>query len=57
MPVIDKETIEVRPDEALDLTRLEPWLRENLEGAEGHLSVRQFFGGHANLTYLLDFGG
>ena len=47
----------VRPDETLDLTRLEPWLREHLEGADGPLSIRQFGGGHANLTYLLDFGG
>jgi len=55
--IADPETIEVRPDETLDLARLEPWLREHLEGAEGPLSVRQFGGGHANLTYLLDFGG
>jgi len=53
---IDPETIDVRADETLDLRRLEPWLRENLEGAEGPLSVRQFGGGHANLTYLLSFG-
>ncbi len=53
----DPETIDVRPDETLDLTRLEPWLRENLDGSEGPLSVRQFGGGHANLTYLLTFGG
>ncbi len=51
----DPETIDVRADETLDLTRLEPWLRDNLEGAEGPLSVRQFGGGHANLTYLLRF--
>ena len=56
MTVSDLETIEVRPDEKVDLTRLEPWLRENLEGAEGPLSLRQFGGGHANLTYLLNFG-
>lgn len=53
----DPETMEVRADETLDLSRLEPWLRENLEGATGPLAVRQFGGGHANLTYLLDFGG
>ena len=52
----DPETMAVRTDETLDLTRLEPWLRENLEGAEGPLNVRQFGGGHANLTYLLAFG-
>ena len=52
----DPETIEVRVDEKLDLTRLESWLRDNLDGAEGELSVRQFGGGHANLTYLMTFG-
>ncbi len=53
----DPETMEVRPEERLDLKRLEPWLRDNLEGATGPLTVRQFGGGHANLTYLLDFAG
>ena len=31
----DPETMEVRPEERLDLKRLEPWLRDNLEGATG----------------------
>ena len=53
----DPETMEVRPEERLDFERLEPWLRDNLEGATGPLTVRQFGGGHANLTYLLDFAG
>ncbi len=53
----DPETIAVRHDETLDLARLEPWLRAHLPGASGPLAVRQFGGGHANLTYLLDFGG
>ncbi len=53
----DPETMEVRPEERLDLERLEPWLRDNLERATGPLAVRQFGGGHANLTYLLDFAG
>lgn len=57
MTVDDPETIEVRRDERLDLAHLEPWLREHLDGADGPLEVRQFGGGHANLTYLLDFGG
>ena len=51
----DPETIEVRPEERLNLERLEPWLRDNLDGADGPLRLRQFGGGHANLTYLLDF--
>ncbi len=52
----DPELIDIRADEGLDTTRLEPWLRANLAGAEGPLTVRQFGGGHANLTYCLSFG-
>jgi len=50
------ELIDERPDERLDTARLEPYLRQHLAGAEGPLSVRQFGGGKANLTYLLRFG-
>src|ERR1700687_2932785 len=50
------ELIDQRPDERLETTRLEPYLRTHLEGAEGPLRVRQFAGGKANLTYLLGFG-
>src|SRR3954449_12213724 len=50
------ELIDERPDERLDTARLEPYLRAHLPGAEGPLSVRQFGGGKANLTYLLRFG-
>ena len=52
----DPETIYIRSDESLDLTRLEPWLRANLPATDGPLTVRQFGGGHANLTYLIAFG-
>lgn len=51
------EVIDVRPGEELDLGRLEPWLRKALPEAEGPLTIRQFGGGHANLTYLLGIGG
>ena len=50
------ELIDERPDEHLDTARLEPYLRARLPGAGGPLSVRQFGGGKANLTYLLRFG-
>src|SRR5919202_480348 len=49
------ELIDERPDERLDTARLEPYLRERLPGADGPLSVRQFGGGKANLSYLLLF--
>ncbi|HJU17638.1 MAG TPA: phosphotransferase family protein [Stellaceae bacterium] len=50
------ELIPERPDERLDPTRLEPYLRRHLPGAEGPLAIAQFGGGKANLTYLLRFG-
>src|SRR5205814_7910548 len=50
------ELIDERPDERLDTARLEPYLRAHLPGAERPLSVRQFAGGKANLTYLVRFG-
>jgi aminoglycoside phosphotransferase (APT) family kinase protein len=50
------ELINVRPEETLNLTRLEPWLRTYLSSTDDALTVQQFPGGHANLTYLLKFG-
>lgn len=52
----DPEVIAVRTDEQLELGRLEPWLRAHLPNTTGPLTLRQFGGGHANLTYLLQFG-
>jgi len=51
----DPELINLRPEETLDVTRLEPWLRTHLPSTEGDLKVQQFSGGHANLTYLVSF--
>jgi aminoglycoside phosphotransferase (APT) family kinase protein len=51
------ETIEVRPDERLPEDRLREYLRGRLPGSDRALRVRQFGGGAANLTYLLDFEG
>jgi aminoglycoside phosphotransferase (APT) family kinase protein len=50
------DTIPVRPEERLETARLEPYLRAQLPDANGPLEIRQFGGGHANLTYLLRFG-
>lgn len=55
-PARASELIDVRPDERLDLRRLEPWLRAHLPAARGALTIGQFGGGHANLTYLLRIG-
>ena len=51
-----KDTIDVRPDEQFDEVRLAAYLRGQLPGSENPLTVRQFGGGAANLTYLLDYG-
>ena len=50
------DVIDVRPDEKLDETALAAYLRGKLAGSENELTVRQFGGGAANLTYLLDYG-
>lgn len=47
---------EVRPDERFDEARLESYLREHVPDLAGPMSVRQFHGGHANLTYDVRFG-
>lgn len=49
------DVIEVRPEERFDEERLHAYLRPRLEGADSDLTVRQFSGGRANLTYLLEF--
>ncbi len=53
----DPELRETRADERLPLERLAPYLRDHLPQAEGEIRVRQFGGGHANLTYMLTIGG
>jgi len=47
---------DVREDERLDVARLRGWLAGRLPGLVGDLEIRQFRGGHANLTYLLRAG-
>jgi len=49
------ELIAERADERLDTTRLAPYLRARLTAADGKLTVAQFHGGKANLTYLIRF--
>jgi aminoglycoside phosphotransferase (APT) family kinase protein len=50
------DTIEVRPDERFDEGRLADCLHGRLPGSTNPLTVRQFGGGAANLTYLLAYG-
>jgi aminoglycoside phosphotransferase (APT) family kinase protein len=47
----------VREGEQIDAQALAAYLRGKLEGVEAELTVRQFPGGHSNLTYLLEAGG
>ena len=51
------DTIPMRPDEQIDARRLGDYLAGKLPAGGRLQSVRQFGGGAANLTYLLDFGG
>lgn len=46
----------VRPQEQLDWEALAQYLGERLPELSGPFSVLQYYGGHANLTYLLTFG-
>jgi aminoglycoside phosphotransferase (APT) family kinase protein len=46
----------VRAGEELDLSRLEPFLRDHFPDSTGALSVAQFPSGHSNLTYLVCLG-
>ena len=46
----------MRADERFDELRLAKYLRGKLPGTDNRPSVRQFGGGAANLTYLLDYG-
>lgn len=58
-PVSEAEAFEgtVAAREALDLARLEPWLRAHVEGFAGPVEVRRFRGGQSNPTYELVTAG
>jgi len=49
------DIIDVRPDEGFDVASLAEHLHTRIPGATGLPEVRQFGGGHANLTYLLRY--
>ncbi|HEX2153058.1 MAG TPA: phosphotransferase family protein [Acidimicrobiia bacterium] len=49
------DVIAVRPEERFDEDRLASYLCGNLPGADADMTVSQFGGGRANLTYLLQF--
>jgi len=57
MSPMPPEFTPVREGEQIDTQALAGYLRGKLEGVEAGLTVRQFPGGHSNLTYLLETGG
>jgi aminoglycoside phosphotransferase (APT) family kinase protein len=50
------DVIDVRPDERFDEVGLAAYLAGKVANSDRPLRVRQFGGGHANLTYLLQYG-
>jgi len=46
---------DVRNEENLDWSIIESFLKDSISGLEGKMTVRQFKGGHSNLTYLISF--
>jgi aminoglycoside phosphotransferase (APT) family kinase protein len=46
----------VRPGEEINITALEPFVRERLPGAAGPPVISQYPSGHSNLTYLIKMG-
>ncbi len=48
--------VSIRQGEELDLTKLDPYLREHFPSETGSLHVRQYPSGHSNLTYSLQLG-
>jgi aminoglycoside phosphotransferase (APT) family kinase protein len=54
---VQGDTISVRADEKFGEKKLAEYLKDKLEGGNAPLTVRQFWGGAANLTYLLEFAG
>ena len=48
--------MEVREEERLDADRIEQFLKDTVPGLTGPLRIRQYPGGHSNLTYWLQMG-
>lgn len=48
--------IEIRNGEGLDAARVESFLKDSIPGLQGQVAIRQFPGGHSNLTYLITCG-
>ncbi|MCF8033017.1 MAG: phosphotransferase family protein [Desulfarculaceae bacterium] len=55
MSVID-QAAKTRQGEELDLARVEDFLKDNIPGLSGKVSISQFPSGYSNLTYLVSAG-
>jgi aminoglycoside phosphotransferase (APT) family kinase protein len=49
------QAIDVRSGEELNTATVETFLRDTIPHLDGQMTVRQFPGGHSNLTYLISF--
>ena len=49
------EAGDIRKGEELPTENLESYIKANIEGIKGPMEIRQFPGGHSNLTYLIKF--
>jgi aminoglycoside phosphotransferase (APT) family kinase protein len=52
---ITDQASEVRSGEELNIARVESFLRDTIPSLDGKMTLRQFPGGHSNLTYLVIF--
>jgi len=52
----EDKSAEVREGEAFDVGRMETFIKDNIPGLNGALSVKQFPSGFSNLTYRLKIG-
>lgn len=51
--VTEADVVPVSGEHALDMHKLEPWLRQHVEGFHGPVRLARFRGGQSNPTYLL----
>ncbi|MFZ3044662.1 MAG: phosphotransferase family protein [Desulfatirhabdiaceae bacterium] len=49
------QAVDVRSGEELNTATVETFLRDTIPHLDGQMTVRQFPGGHSNLTYLISF--
>jgi len=49
------DAVEVRKGEELDLPKVEAFLRDSIPGLTGEMVLKQYPGGHSNLTYSVRF--